>query len=516
LMQEISNSEFRDLIYDDVKDLISLTLAFKDMSAEEVNRPFLGRLNMEAGKCEEIIDAYGIKKNTYWYKLRKSTAVLKSLTQVAYNLLHLKYAAPFYKLLDIDGDFFQSTDHIIKQLLDSFHPQIVSFCEYLEKVEMIRDLTPIEEYGFRESVVTSHLACDQIQSASSREEEIACYIATHFLNLAEDTATIKIYKKTDPQDYIKCIPEIINEENIRVMANSFHNLQAKYDTYLFNTAIVQRDGNLPKLRGQISVVYHLLDTMTILIHYCERHMVHDLEQLSDNENDHNSIKYQDLLNIIFQYGILYSDRYIVAAQQLCKDILKSYSEQGEIEVAIPNYRGFHVRPSTLIAKIVVHYGSEVSMILGKNTYNAALPLELFRANEEINLSKRCMIAEHILEHKLVKNDADALYDAILMKKILRVIFLDLLEKQKIILYENDFSFDNLTPYENETLADFAKRGIALYQALGKIDIITDTTVIFKGDKRVLADLEVLAKNGYGEDKFGNNIVLPRELSYLRR
>ena len=51
---------------------------------------------------------------------------------------------------------------------------------------------------------------------------------------------------------------------------------------------------------------------------------------------------------------------------------------------------------------------------------------------------------------------------------------------------------------------------------GKIDIISDTTVDFTGDKRVLHDIQILAENGYGEDKFGNNIVLPKELSYLKR
>ena len=37
-----------------------------------------------------------------------------------------------------------------------------------------------------------------------------------------------------------------------------------------------------------------------------------------------------------------------------------------------------------------------------------------------------------------------------------------------------------------------------------------------GDRRVLADIELLASNGYGEDAYGNNIALPDELSYLRR
>lgn len=156
------------------------------------------------------------------------------------------------------------------------------------------------------------------------------------------------------------------------------------------------------------------------------------------------------------------------------------------------------------------------MRLGNAEYDASLPLELFRANEELNRRKRDAVAKSVMEHKLVKNDAGACYEEILMKKILRVIFLDLLEKQKIMLYNNDFSFEDIAPYENETLAEFIKRGIALYLALGKIDIVSGDQVTFLGDKRVLQDIEVLANNGYGEDRFGNNIVLPKELSYLKR
>ena len=47
-------------------------------------------------------------------------------------------------------------------------------------------------------------------------------------------------------------------------------------------------------------------------------------------------------------------------------------------------------------------------------------------------------------------------------------------------------------------------------------IKTDLSIAFTGDKRVLSDLKLLAKSGYGEDRFGNNITLPKELAYLRR
>ena len=52
--------------------------------------------------------------------------------------------------------------------------------------------------------------------------------------------------------------------------------------------------------------------------------------------------------------------------------------------------------------------------------------------------------------------------------------------------------------------------------MGKIDVESKMSATFIGDKRVLNDIEILAKSGYGEDKFGNNVPLPEKLSYLRR
>ncbi|MBN2625063.1 MAG: hypothetical protein JXA95_00250 [Spirochaetales bacterium] len=511
-MRIISNEEFKDIIQNDIRDLASLTIGISGITARDLNRPMLGRLLMEAEKCEELIDAYGIKLNSYWYPLRKAIGVIRTYSRVAYNFLHMRYTAPFYSLLDINQDFFASLEESIDSLFKSFLVRLNQFSRFLSQVGLTEDLRELDSYPFSESLVECRLEDTMEWASLESGAETAVYLASSFLNLAEESRFIKeaCQKKTD--DYSSIIPDVVNEEMLRLISNSFHNLQSKYDTILFHSQMTKKDTNLPALRGQISIVYHLLETSTLLIHYFQRHEMHLGQADAKEMHEH----FDQLFQIMVDFCMFYSQKYITAAQKLCKEILKTYSEEDIIRVPIPNYRGFHVRPSTLIAKIVIHYGSEVEMKLGDHIYNAAMPLELFRANEEINLSKRCAIAKGILEHKLIKEDADALYDAKLMKKILRMVFLDLLEQQKIIIYENDFSFDNLTPFESETIADFAKRGIALYLALGKIDIISDTKVEFRGDKRVLHDIQILAENGYGEDKFGNNIVLPKELSYLKR
>ena len=510
-MHIIKEEELGPLIQPDLCDFISLSSAMKDLSHNNIPRQMIGRLLLEASKCEEMLDAYGASRNEYWAPVRMAVAVAKAFSRVIYNLFHISQSADGYNLLPVEGNFSDATLESLHMLLKAFSNASGNFMKVARKMKLDKELIPIESYGFHNRSIDCRLKENRKRRIVQNPSETAVYLATNLLNLAEESNWLGIYKKLKPEEYDSCIPDTISEAQLRNLANKFHTLQSMYDTYLTGSDIAERDENLPIMRGQITVIFHLLDTAETLVHYYERHTLKNWTKKLKAP-----ISNKELLRIIIGYFITFSDRYISAAQELCRRILKSYAVQGEIEVPIPNYRGFHVRPSTLIAKIAIHYGSEVIMILGKTSYNASLPLELFRANEELNRRKRDAVARYVMEHKLIINDAGATYDAPLMKKILRVIFLDLLEKQKIMIYDNDFSFEDLSPYENETLAEFIKRGIALYLAMGKIDIVSGDTVLFQGDMRVLEDIRCLAENGYGEDKFGNNIVLPRNLSYLKR
>jgi len=55
----------------------------------------------------------------------------------------------------------------------------------------------------------------------------------------------------------------------------------------------------------------------------------------------------------------------------------------------------------------------------------------------------------------------------------------------------------------------------LQWAGGKIQKENHTKVVFEGDARALADIQILSSVNYGEDIIGKDIPLPKELSYLR-
>jgi hypothetical protein len=87
---------------------------------------------------------------------------------------------------------------------------------------------------------------------------------------------------------------------------------------------------------------------------------------------------------------------------------------------------------------------------------------------------------------------------------------------KIVIYRQPLEFSEEAGQRDGSVLGNAVAEIARLQASGQIDIRTDLTVAFVGDKRVLDDVDLLARHGYGEDAFGNNVVLPPALAYLRR
>ena len=221
---------------------------------------------------------------------------------------------------------------------------------------------------------------------------------------------------------------------------------------------------------------------------------------------------RDLLGVLMDYCLAYASRYLICARQLCQDMLRRYAEIGRIDVPIPRYRGFHVRPSTLVAKIVLHYGSDVQMQMDCDGYDASAPIDLFRANEKINAQKRRWLAEQIERLPFISDDRAAVdVRATLQRAVDR-----LAEEGKLLVYQQPLTLADDLEQAGGTLLERVVHEMARLQATGKIDIDADLTITFVGDQRVLADLKLLAEHGYGEDRLGNNITLPRRLGYLRR
>ncbi len=508
----IAHKDFQELITKRAQTLLGLARYLSQCKSSDkiLVRPFLGELFSQSLQLEELLDAYDAGNSCRWCSFRSLTAAIKLFSDVSYELLHIQHSLPAYRLLPIERDFVKATEEALEftgGVLSRAAKQMVVRASQLGLTVPSRSL---REKSYTEELPPGRLPHDCETRRIETVSETVTLLATAFLNLAAESKDVRAASRAKPEEYASYVLDSISEEKLRSLELRFHNLQSLYDTYVSGTEAEELDTDLPVLRGHISVVFHLLKTATSFAHYYERHV--NKELCESPTRFEPLVKAEELLAVLMNYSVTSISLYIDCAEYLCQRMLKRYAEVDQIEVPVPPYRGFHVRPSTLISKLVLHYGSEVRMQMDEEDYDACSPLELFRANEKINAQKRRWLASEIVRLKLVQEQAGRSD----ISAIVRGVVLTLAERGKLILYEQPLQLPEEPTGKEGTLLEKVTDEIARLLAMGKIDVDANLTATFIGDKRVLADIKLLAESGYGEDNFGNNVPLSEKLGYLRR
>ncbi len=508
----VSEKEFIDLISTRTRILYNYCRYLIEHQEPDkiMNRPFFGITLSQSVQLEELLDSYGASNNQRWAKFRSLVATIKRFSDISYELLHIGYGITGYRLLDVGKDFEASTNNTLSFTRQTVHRAAANFVSHCSMLGIKCQYTKLNDSNLIEELPSGKLPSDQPTRHVTDVGKIVTTLSTSFLNITADTTLNNITHSQKPFDYTSYTMSAISEENLRTLELKFHNLQSLYDTYVSKTDTEILDKDLSTLRGHVSVVFHILTIATSLSHYYERHL--GQESSEETRFKQEMVHPVTLLAFIIDYCIEYMRLYVESAKRLCQNMLKRYAETGEITVPVPRYRGFHVRPSTLIALIAKHYGSELTMYLGDQKYNAAIPLELFRANEQLNAEKRTGLSQEILKLDVVKNftgNED-------IQAVIHTVLLKLADKGKLLIYEHPLEISGYEARSDLNIVEQVRSEVARLLAIGKIDIVTDLKVKFKGDKRVLEDIKLLAHYGYGEDNFGNNIPLPPRLGYLRK
>lgn len=475
-------------------------------------RQFLNQMNSVATRLEELLDHHGAQLNELWFPFRESIAAAKLFSNVTYAVRHVHGSFSRYTLIDIEVNAESKTDEVLLALGDALFHISQGILEQAARCGIEVETPEIRFEPWVDPELAYQLGMDRDVRHSAKVAEVVVHLASKFLNLAEDRDVRAVLAEHDRPDFADLVPHPINEESLRIVEARFHNLQSLYDTYLFESDLERQNADLQYLRGHISIIYHLAEIATNLVHYYLRHM--STFRRESTEGFTLPMEAATLLELVFDYPLRFAHLYLESAVQLCQRMIKSYSVLTEVEVPIPYYRGFHVRPSTLIAKIVAHYGSEVTMTLNDQEYNAGLPLELFRANEDINAMKRRFIADVLVRDPEFATPLPVGAEERIRQ--LHLLLMKLVKQNKIIMYDTDLDIEENDDVCEQTIAELAVRIIRHLVSVAKMDVRSDLTVRFSGDNRALKDLEVLANCGYGEDQMGNNIMLPEGLSYLSR
>ncbi|MCG8532746.1 MAG: hypothetical protein MI749_19100, partial [Desulfovibrionales bacterium] len=212
-------------------------------------------------------------------------------------------------------------------------------------------------------------------------------ISSNFLEIVKDFEQFAFYERHDLENIHGLIPEKINEVTIRSYEMRVHNIQSSFDSYVVSAGSSEEGRLLDQLRSHFSIVFHILQVMGRLLHFYERHL-YDVgfkeEYKNVSETLAGIIDPDVLLNRTVNFCLFYAWKFLSSGKEVASKVLNQNMETSSIQVPIPKDRGFHSRPSLLVAKIVQHYGGEVKLIVGDDFFDASSVLDIQWAGGKIS------------------------------------------------------------------------------------------------------------------------------------
>ncbi len=514
---DVQPYEFLTIVSAQIADFLKI-IPFMNGAGQDralYSKRFYEYVSSQAKLAQTLLDSCGAQENRAWFLLRELVATIRCLSTVAFQLRYLEIRVISFEILKNDTQDFQEITINVREIFDRLLQK--AFTEVENEAKNLAISIPetgIKAEDFPFFQLPGRLYADMREDHVRKEDEAIVKIATSFLEITEEYTALGFGRIFTAQELVDMVPEHINEERLRNFETSVHNLQAIYDTYLHYTKIEAKDSRLLKLRGCISIALHLLEIATELVHFHERHE-RNARYAAIYKRLRDIIGLYQTLDLMGNYALFYCTQFLQEGKRLSEKAVMDYAQIISKRIPIPIYRGFHVRPSTYIAKIVRHYGADVQMHLGEEVYDAGCVFDLFRVNEEINMEKRRLISKKLISVPHIT--------AMIRKSLPQMIkktLNQLLDEKLIVVHQEMLPEDlEVKGIEKQELTPEDARGgmnqvIARLLAVGKIDILMSVSVTFIGDRRPLHDVAILAQGGYGEDEKGNNVPLPKEISYL--
>jgi phosphotransferase system HPr (HPr) family protein len=210
------------------------------------------------------------------------------------------------------------------------------------------------------------------------EEQRIAEVASKFIDAARMFEDVRIHRIHSPGERVEFLTRACSEEKARVYEATVHNLQSTYDTYIKNTVLEGRDSRLQLLRGHFSATLHLLQAVTFLTHFVERHE-------SGVRSEYAETRISKLIDrglvqdVVLNTLLYWANRLMQRGRGLAEELLPAYTNVQELTVDLPADTRLHARPAALIVQVVAHFGTPVEMEVAGKRCNAGSILEVLVA-----------------------------------------------------------------------------------------------------------------------------------------
>jgi hypothetical protein len=353
------------------------------LPADAWSKKFFYRLSSEANALESFLDDYGAKYNRAFTLTRELVASVRWLAQAGISLRHFEGRFQSYGLdvslpAEVAEELLGSLSKASVFLAESCRALLTRLRAEFDRKGVAWPAARLPDHQFAETGARQLLPRNVDHDDLSDENQRIAEIASKYIAACSMLGELGKKAVTDPEERRRKLSALCREEQARVYEATVHNLQSAYDTYIKNTVIESRDVRLARLRGHLSGALHLLEAVTFLTHFVERHD-HGVRDESADQVIGGLVERALVQDLILNHLLRGANRLMHLGRPMAEELLPTYITLQELQVQLPRNVRLHARPAALIVNIVAHHGTPVEMRVEGHRCNAGSILELLVA-----------------------------------------------------------------------------------------------------------------------------------------
>lgn len=380
LEEIIQERAFAGLLQTQAQPFFRLCNTLGRQPSEAWAKKHLHLLVSAADSLESYLDDYGARFNRTYAALRELVASVRWFGMAGFSLAHLDGRLGSYDLeASMSAQELAQARASIRSARDFIHETVHTLLEQIVResgslgLERTPELYP--EQHFDSVAPRQRLPRNVGQEDLVDENQKIAEVASKYLACCDMLEDLDVRPLQDPLQRDELLRRCCSEARARVYEATVHNLQSTYDTNIKNSVVEGRDHRLPRLRGHLSTALHLLEAVTFLTHFVERHEGGQRNEVVERRVT-QIVQRSRVQEVILNSLLAEAVRFMVQGRGIADELLQTYTNLQELVVELPDDLRLHARPASLIVGIVGHYGTPVELELAGQRCNAGSILEL--------------------------------------------------------------------------------------------------------------------------------------------
>ena len=381
---ECSREEFLVSLRERLSPILALSGFVKDGARRNLSRRVYSLLAEEARALESHLDEHGAWSNSSFVGLVELVATVRGAAIVGFTLKHILERLQREEDGSPEGalrrDFEEATietrgfvDGSLSRLMEEIRATAESL--YGDDLPDVTGgvLSPVSQE------IKQRLPADLMPFTPTDRKRNVVAIAARFLvhkKSLENQSSQRVFD--DTEEMRRYVIEVCNEEECRFFETRIQNLLARYESCIKGSALESEDRDLQRISAYMGFVRQLSRVLTELVHFYERHETGIRgEALTSRVLD--LMDRDVVLDRALNYALYYIHEFMNGAEPHVQNVLDRYTRHESLTLTIPDGLQLHIRPVSLIAKIVEHHKTPVNVIVGDTSCYAGSIVQVLMA-----------------------------------------------------------------------------------------------------------------------------------------